>query len=193
MGCACVAFFLLLFEERDPVGVCALQTSLGFKDFHHPGWGGGRTELGLASTWVGDPLLLPAFGGEGHPPALRRRHPLATRGKANCCCLDRVQLSVLHPGDGRAARGPATSRSSLRRRLPRGVAQHVVRREGGTRVLGRSRSRSCSEDGSEDLSVRFGATAIRRCGVGGQVAAVVGAEVVVAIGEASPCRSGCLH
>jgi hypothetical protein len=42
------------------------------------------------------------------------------RGKANCCCLARVQLSVLHPGDGRAARGPATPRSSLRRRLHRG-------------------------------------------------------------------------
>jgi hypothetical protein len=41
------------------------------------------------------------------------------------------------------------------------------------------------EDESEDLPVRFGAAAIRRCGVGGQVAAVVGAEVVVAIGEAS--------
>jgi hypothetical protein len=40
------------------------------------------------------------------------------RGKANCCFLDRVQLSVLHPGDGRATRGPATSRSSLCRRLP---------------------------------------------------------------------------
>jgi hypothetical protein len=26
------------------------------------------------------------------------------RGKANCCCLARVQLSVLHPGDGRAVR-----------------------------------------------------------------------------------------
>jgi hypothetical protein len=26
------------------------------------------------------------------------------RGKANCCCLARVQLSVLHLGDGRAAR-----------------------------------------------------------------------------------------
>jgi hypothetical protein len=39
------------------------------------------------------------------------------RGKANCCFLDRVQLSILHPGDGRAARGPATSRSSLRRQL----------------------------------------------------------------------------
>jgi hypothetical protein len=32
------------------------------------------------------------------------------RGKANCCCLARVQLSVLHPGDSRAARGLATSR-----------------------------------------------------------------------------------
>jgi hypothetical protein len=35
MGCTCVAFSLLLFEERDPVGVGALQSSLGFKDFHH--------------------------------------------------------------------------------------------------------------------------------------------------------------
>jgi hypothetical protein len=61
-----------------------------------------------------------------------------------------------------------------------GVAQHVVRHEGGTRVLGRSRSRSRVENGSEDLSVRFGAAAARWCGVGGQVAAVVGAEVVAA-------------
>jgi hypothetical protein len=44
---------------------------------------------------------------------------------------------------------------------------------------------SLGEDGSEDLPVRFRAAAVRRCGVGGQVAAVVGAEVVVAIGEAS--------
>jgi hypothetical protein len=26
------------------------------------------------------------------------------RGKANCCCLARVQLSILHPGDGCAVR-----------------------------------------------------------------------------------------
>jgi hypothetical protein len=39
------------------------------------------------------------------------------RGKANCCFLDRVQLSVLHPGDGCAVRGSAASRSSLRHRL----------------------------------------------------------------------------
>jgi hypothetical protein len=70
-----------------------------------------------------------------------------------------------------------------------GVAQHVVRREGGTRVLGRSRSRSCGESGSEDLPVRFGAAAVRWCGVGGQVATIVGAEVVVAIGEAASAEA----
>ena len=88
------------------------------------------------------------------------------RGKANCCCLARVQHSVLRPGDCG--------------RLHRGVAQHVVRHEGGTHVLGRSRSRFRGEDGSEDLPVRFGAAGARWCGVGGQVAAVVGAEVVAA-------------
>jgi hypothetical protein len=88
------------------------------------------------------------------------------RGKANRCCLARVQHSVLRPGDCG--------------RLHRGVAQHVVRREGGTRVLRRSCSRSCGEDGSEDLPVRFGAAGARWCGAGGQVAAVVGAEVVAA-------------
>jgi hypothetical protein len=35
MGCTCVAFFLLLLEEHDPMGVGALQSPLGFKDFHH--------------------------------------------------------------------------------------------------------------------------------------------------------------
>jgi hypothetical protein len=79
------------------------------------------------------------------------------RGKANCCFLDRVQLSVLHPGDCG--------------RLHRRVAQHVVRREGGTHVLGQSRSRSRGENGSEDLPVHFGAAAACWCGVSGQVAA----------------------
>jgi hypothetical protein len=84
-------------------------------------------------------------------------------------------------GQGAAVRLPPGRRSSA---AP-GVAQHVVRRKGGTRVPGRSRSRSCGESGSEDLPVRFGAAAARWCSVGGQVAAVVGAEVVVAIGEAA--------
>jgi hypothetical protein len=68
------------------------------------GLGRRRAELGPASAWAGGPLLPPTFGGEGHPPALRRRRPPAMQGKANCCCLVRVQLSVLHPGDGRAMR-----------------------------------------------------------------------------------------
>ena len=37
--------------------------------------------------------------------------------------------------------------------------------------------------------MRTGAAAVCRCGVGGQVAAVVGAEVVVAIGEASSAEA----
>jgi hypothetical protein len=45
-------------------------------------------------------------------------------------------LPVRRTGVGRAVREPATSRSSLRRRLHRGVAQHIVCRKGGTRVLG---------------------------------------------------------
>jgi hypothetical protein len=58
-------------------------------------------------------------------------------GKANYCCLARVQDSVLCP-------------------------------------------RFHGEDGSEDLPVRFGAAGARWCGVGGQVDAAVGAEVVAA-------------
>jgi hypothetical protein len=87
-------------------------------------------------------------------------------GKANCCCSARVQHSVLCPGDGG--------------QLHRGVSQHVVRREGGARVLGRSHSRFHGEDGSEDLPVRFGAAGARWCGVSGQVDAAIGAEVVTA-------------
>jgi hypothetical protein len=87
-------------------------------------------------------------------------------GKANCCCPARVQHSVLCPGDcGRPHRR---------------VSQHIIRREGGTRVLGRSRSRFRGEDESEDLPVRFGAADARWCGVRGQVDAAVGAEVVAA-------------
>jgi hypothetical protein len=86
--------------------------------------------------------------------------------KANCCFLARVQHSVLCPG------GCGQPHQK--------VSQHIVRREGGTRVLRRSCSRSCGEDGSEDLPVRFGAAGARWCGVSRQVAAVIGAKVVAA-------------
>jgi hypothetical protein len=115
----------------------------------------------------------PASGGGNHPPALRRRCPPAMPGKANCCCPARVQHSILCPGEGGQPH--------------RGVSQHVVRREGGTRVLGQSHSRFRGEDGSEDLPVRFGVAGARWCGSGGQVDAAVGAEVVAA-GEGFLCR-----
>jgi hypothetical protein len=34
-GTADLVFFMLLLEERNPVGVGAIPPSLGFKDFHH--------------------------------------------------------------------------------------------------------------------------------------------------------------
>jgi hypothetical protein len=71
------------------------------------------------------------------------------RGKANCCCLARVQHSVLRPGDCG--------------RLHRGVAQHVVRREGSTRVLGLSAFRPRGVPGpTSELSSRVPAQMGRR-------------------------------
>jgi hypothetical protein len=95
---------------------------------------------------------------------------------------------LLPPGQGATVRPPPGPRwcrtwAGYVQVLPApSAAQHVVRREGGTRVLGRSRSHSRSENGSEDLPVRFGAAAIRWRSAGAQVTAVVGAEVVVARG-----------
>jgi hypothetical protein len=56
----------------------------------------------LPSTWAGDPLLPPAFGGEGRLPALRR-------GQTATCCLVGVWLSVHRAGDDHAVRRSATS------------------------------------------------------------------------------------
>jgi hypothetical protein len=79
---------------------CGLRSTLSFKDLHHPCWGGGRGEPGPAFAWAGVPLLPLASRGGNHPPALRRRRPLAMPGKANCCCPARVQHSILCLGDG---------------------------------------------------------------------------------------------
>jgi hypothetical protein len=74
-----------------------------------------------------------------------------------------------------------------------GVVQDVVRHGGGGGILGWSCPHSHCEDGSKDLFARAGAAAIHRYGTGAQVAAVVGAEVVDAAGEAPHCRGGCLR
>jgi hypothetical protein len=87
------------------------------------------------SAWAGGPLLPPAFGGEGHSPALRRRrtlgrgagrlgrrqlprvwlHGLGGSGAtsdAASCRLGGAWLSVHRTGDGRAVHGSATSMAS---------------------------------------------------------------------------------
>jgi hypothetical protein len=121
----------------------------------------GLPSRGLASRFflrlLGVETILQLCGGGVSQPCWGRRTAAAQ---------SRVQQSVFCPGDGGQPH--------------QGVSQHVVRREGGTRVLGRSHYRFCGEDGSEDLPVRFGAAGAHWCGVGGQVDATVGAEVVAA-------------
>jgi hypothetical protein len=95
---------------------CGLCPALSFKDLHHPCWGGWRGESGPAFAWAGVPLLPPASGGGNHPPALRRRLPLAMPGKANCCCP--VQGAAFCPLSGR--RWPAALKGLTTRRTPRG-------------------------------------------------------------------------
>jgi hypothetical protein len=120
----------------------------------------GLPSRGLASRFflrlLGLETILQLCGGGALQPCRGRR----------TAAQSRVQQSVLCLGDGGQSH--------------QGVSQHVVRREGGTHVLGRSHSRFRGEDGSEDLPVRFGAAGTRWCGVGGQVDATVGAEVVAA-------------
>jgi hypothetical protein len=149
------------------------------------GLGRGAHRVGAYLRVSSGPLLPSVIGGEGRSPSveLAAASCLAPRPERLWRCF-RCHLPPL--GRSVAARPPHGCRL---RRVRAGhvqvfpassAAQHVVRREGGTHVLGRSRSRSHGENGSEDLPVRFGAATARWCGVGGQVAAVVGAEVVAA-------------
>jgi hypothetical protein len=121
----------------------------------------GLPSRGLASRFflrlLGVETILQLCGGGALQPC---------QGRRTAAAQSRVQNFILCPGDGGQPH--------------RGVSQHVVRREGGTRVLGRSHSHFRGEDGSEDLSVRFGAPGARWCGVGGQVDVTVSAEVVAA-------------
>jgi hypothetical protein len=166
----------------------------------------------LPSVWAGDPLLSPAFGGEGCSPALRRRQTSATRGRlaaghqlervwpfgldgfgaasdAASCRLAGAWLSVHHTGDGRAMRGSATSMASPARRPHWGVIQDVVRRGSGGRVLGWSCPHSRGRTGARTPSCMLR----QPPSTGAEVGAVIGAEVVAAAGEATHCRGGCLR
>jgi hypothetical protein len=115
------------------------------------------------------------------PPALP---PAAWMG---CGCLSTARATVA------SCAGRPHPRLLPCRWPHRGVIQDVVRHGGGGGVLGWSCPHSRGEEGSEDLFTCAGAAAIRRYGTGAQVAAVVGAEVIAAAGEAPHCRGGCLR
>jgi hypothetical protein len=95
------------------------------------------------------------------------------------CRLVGAWLSVHHTGDGRSVRGSATSMASLALLVVQGDRPR-------RRTLREWRRRSWMV-----LSSLCGRTGARTSCV--EVAVVVGAEVVAAAGEASPCRGGCLR
>jgi hypothetical protein len=169
------------------------------------------------SAWASGPLLPPAFGGQGRSPALRRRRTSGTRDWPTAGATGRrvpgslawmasVPPPTLPPAVWLGRGCPSTAQATVapyagmphprllsRRRPHQRAVQDVVRRGSGVCIIGWSCPQSRSEDGSEDLFARAGATAIRWYGTGVQVAAVVGAEVVAAAGEAARCRGGCLR
>jgi hypothetical protein len=180
---------------------CGLPPALSFKDVHHPCWGGGCAELGPASTWVAARSL-----------SVRGRRAFAVCGAVSCSVSGSPAWAALVPppappftagaecgcsSTARAMVAPCTGwphpRLLLRHQSYWEAVQDVVRCAGGGDVLGWSCPHSRGEDGSEDLFVRAGATAVRWYGTGALVVAVVGVEVVVAAGEAPHCRGGCLR
>jgi hypothetical protein len=157
---------------------CSLPPALSFKDVHHPCWGGGRAESGLRfSRGLAARFFLqhsgekgvrqPCEGGElrlcGVGRLRRRQLPrvwllglegFGVASNAAFCRLDGVWLSVHRTGDGHAVRRSATPTASPASSAAPGVVQDVVRRGGGSDVLGWSCPHSRSEDGSEDLFAR---------------------------------------
>jgi hypothetical protein len=167
---------LALFRHRSASSIfitqpdCSPSPTVIHRDDHQPH--GGEKQAGL------QPLPRPQLQGcssSGLGRGARRvgaclhvgRRPASSSGirgrRASSSSAEEASSShagegeLLLRGQGAAVRPPPRRRSLA---TP-GVTQHVVRREGGTHVLGRSRSRSCGESGSEDLPVRFGAAATR--------------------------------
>jgi hypothetical protein len=176
------------------------------------GWKASRVGV-LPSAWASDPLLPPAFRGEGRSPALRRRRTSATRGRPAADAVSyRVSGSLAwmalvpplalppaawsghgYPSTAWATAAPCAGPPHPRllscRRPHRGVIQDVVRHGGGDRILGWSCPHSCRRTGA-----RTSSHVLRQPPpTGAEVAAVVGAEVVAAAGEATHCRGGCLR
>jgi hypothetical protein len=167
----------------------------------------------LPSAWAGDPLLPPAFGGEGvHRPCKEGELRLHGAGRLQAllaaACLapwlrwpwGRLRRCLLPLGRGVAVRPP--HERWLRRARVRHI--HGFSRTTGRTGGGRTRRRTprgwrrCSWMVLSSLHGRTGARTSSRAprqppSTGAEVAAVIGAEVVAAAGEVAPCRGGCLR
>jgi hypothetical protein len=207
MGCTSVALLSLSLEDARPRGdrrPSAIARLQGFSScsptaFPHQwavwwgeaSWAAASAPPSASRIFV---IFAVAEGVLSRGPPLRRQ-----RLAPSLSDLGRRAFAACGASSRRASSSPARAALALLPVPPPtagpccaagcwGVAQHVVHCEGGVHVLGRPRSRSCGEDGREDLPVRFGADAVRRCGVGGQV--TVSAEVVTT-GGGCLCRRDC--
>jgi hypothetical protein len=133
------------------------------------GWKVSRVGV-LPSAWAGDPLLPPAFGGEGRSPALRRRRTLAMRVYGSLAWMASAPPPTLPPAAWSGGGCPSTARVTvtpcaglphprcLPRRRPhcsdvvRVVRQGVIHRGGGGHVLGWSCPHSCRRTGARTSS-----------------------------------------
>jgi hypothetical protein len=202
-----------LVVERSEPG-CDLPPALSFKDVHHPCWGGGRAELGshLPHGLVVC-VVLQHSGEKGvHQPCgggeLRVRGTGRLRVPPAAACpvprlgwpRRRLQRCLLSFDWGVAARPPHGRWS--RRAQVRHI--HGFSRAGG-RTGGRYKTSYAAGAAAAFLdglvltpAVRTGARTSLRVlrqppPTDAEVAAVVGAEVVAAAGEAACCRGGCLR
>jgi hypothetical protein len=167
------------------------------------------------SAWASGPLLPPAFGGEGRSPALRRRRTLGTRDRPTAGAAGRhvpgspawmasvppptlppavwlgPWLLVHRTGDGRTVRRSAASTASPTPAAAPGGGAYKTSYVAGAAAA---------------FLVGLVLTPVVRTGArtssrvlrqppptGAEVAAVIGAEVVAAAGEAARCRGGCLR
>jgi hypothetical protein len=167
------------------------------------------------SAWTGGPLLPPAFGGEGRSPALRRRRTSGTQDRPTAGAVGHCvpgspawmasappptlpSAALLGRGYPSTARATVASCTGLphplllpRRRPHRGRYKTSYVAGAAAAFLDGLVLTPAVRTGARTSS-RARAAAIRRYGTGAQVAAVVGAEVVAAAGEAPHCRGGCL-
>jgi hypothetical protein len=183
---------------------CGLCPALSFKDLHHPCWGGGRAELELYLSYGPAGHLFLQHSGEREltdlaegadfdnaGPTGRKRRQLqhawltgsAGSGAASGATSHRwggARLSAHRTGGGCAVRTGGPYKTSHAARAAFVFLDCLVLTPARRLRVEVRAPPPVQEDLSGDLPVHFGAAGARWCGVGGQVAAVVGAEVVAA-------------